>query len=423
METKRSPLAPELPETLPLPKGVTFYTATGPAGEQGGGKEGNILLIDLPNGTQAAGVFTQSQTAAAPVEWCRTHLKASGRKRGCVVNSGNANAFTGDKGPELVASTAQHAAAHLTRMRQPNDIQVKPEDILIASTGVIGEPLPANAFHAALDSISATSPVDGFAAAKAITTTDTFFKVQCFDVPINTDETVRIFGMAKGAGMIAPNMATMLAFIFTDAAVPAPVLQSWLEEFNAVSFNSIVVDGDESTNDSLIAFATGRISNPQSHDSQAPIWGGIRRAIRHTMQSLAIQIVRDGEGAKKLITIRVRGAKSEDAAKRVAMEVARSPLVKTAIAGEDANWGRIVMAIGKAGVPIDQKAITISIGGQDVASEGGRVDHYDEAAVTAHMKGSEIDIDINLGQGVEIATVWTCDLTHDYISINADYRS
>jgi glutamate N-acetyltransferase/amino-acid N-acetyltransferase len=404
----RSPLAPEAVPVLPPIAGVRL--AAGQAGIRYQNRT-DLLLVEIAAGSTVAGVFTRSKAPSAPVDWCRSIL-ASGNARGLVVNSGNANAFTGKKGVVAVEGTARAAAKTL---------QCMPQEIYLASTGVIGEPLDHTKIERALPALQATLSDAAWAdAAAAIMTTDTFPKAATRAIRVG-DTTIHINGIAKGSGMIAPDMATMLAFVFTDAEIAAPLLQRMLQQSNAQSFNAITVDGDTSTSDAALLFATGATrvviaeNTPEAKAFQAALDG--------LMAELAQLIVKDGEGAQKLITIRVRGAASDDAARRIGLAIGNSPLVKTAIAGEDANWGRIVMAVGKSGEQADRDRLAIAIGGVVIARDGERVEGYDEAPVAAHMKTRDIHIDVDIGLGDGRATVWTCDLTHGYIDINADYRS
>jgi len=329
-----------------------------------------------------------------------------------VVNAGNANVFTGLAGVRAVEETARAAAATLG---------TKAERIFLASTGVIGEPLPAHKIVAVMDELKATLEADRFAeAAKAIMTTDTFPKAATRTARIGGVE-VRINGIAKGSGMIAPDMATMLSFIFTDAAIPAPALQAMLAKGVETTFNCVTIDSDTSTSDTVLLFATGQAGNAPTEDPGH--LADFRRALHEVLHELALMVARDGEGAQKLVTINVEGAVSNHSAKRIAMTIANSPLVKTAIAGEDANWGRIVMAVGKAGEPADRDKLGVAVGGVWMAQAGGVVPGYDETPVVAHMKGREIEITVDIGLGEGRATVWTCDLTHGYIDINGSYRS
>ncbi len=410
MAEKRSPLAPARFPTLPEVRGVEL------AAKACGMKyrhRSDACLIALAPKTAMAGVLTRSKTASAPVEWCRKGL-AGGRARAIVINAGNANAFTGAAGRASVERVGK-ATAQLFGCPKAQ--------VFLASTGVIGEVLPDERLTAALGDLKAAlSPTAWNAAAKAIMTTDTYpkgatRKAEIAGVPVTLN------GIAKGSGMIAPDMATMLAFVFTDAKIPAAVLQRLLVSANDRSFNSITVDGDTSTSDTLLLAATGRAGNPVFDDPKARELRGFRTALEALLVDLAQQVVRDGEGAQKLVAITVGGAASARAARRIGLCIGNSPLVKTAIAGEDANWGRIVMAVGKAGEKADRDRLSIAIGGIEVARHGQVVPGYDEAPVAAHMKGQEIEIAVDVGVGRGKATVWTCDLTHGYIEINADYRS
>ena len=373
----------------------------------------DLLLVELAPGTAVAGVFTRSQTAAAPVVWCRSALE-KGSARAVVVNSGNANAFSGRAGKDSVDRTIAVTAKLIGCAK---------EEVFVASTGVIGEPLDDDALTAALPGLRETLSEHPWRdAAAAIMTTDTFPKIATRTAKID-DREVRINGFAKGSGMIAPDMATMLGFVFTDADLPAPVLQTLLNGANKCSFNSITVDSDTSTNDTVLLCATGRAGNPKVDSAKDPALRSFRAEFESLMIDLAHQIVRDGEGATKFVTVSVSGAVSARAARVIALAVANSPLVKTAIAGEDANWGRIVMAVGKSGERADADRLAIAIGGIPITDEGQVRPGYDETPVAAHMKGQEITLEIDVGVGRGRATVWTCDLTHGYIEINADYRS
>ena len=405
-----SPLAPVAFPALPEVPGVRFATTA--CGIKPG-VASDLLLVELAAATAVAGVLTRSRTASPPVRWCRRTL-AEGRARGLVVNSGNANAFTGAVGLRSVAKTVAATA---------RDFHCRKNEVFIASTGVIGEPLTTEKIVAALPGVHAA--LDGAAweaAARAIMTTDTFPKGATRAATIDGTP-VTVSGIAKGSGMIAPDMATMLCFVFTDAVVPAPVLQGMLERANARSFNSITVDGDTSTSDTLLAFATGRARHAPLARAGEGRARGFRKAFGEVLMDLAQQVVRDGEGAQKFVTIEVSGAASARAARRIGLAIGNSPLVKTAIAGADANWGRIVMAVGKAGEEADRDRLAIRIGGVLVAENGARHAAYDEAAVAPHMAGRDILIEVDVGVGRGKATVWTCDLTHGYIDINADYRS
>lgn len=405
-----SPLAPKSYPDLPAIAGVRFATA------EAGIKYKNrtdVLLMAFDEGTTAAGVLTKSKCSSAAVDWCRANLPG-GVARGLVVNSGNANAFTGAKGKQSVELTADYAAKALG---------CQTHEIFLASTGVIGEPLAADKFAGVLDQaatrLGATPWIEP---AKAIMTTDTFPKLSGAVIDIDGVE-VRINGIAKGSGMIAPDMATMLSFVVTDMPIAAPVLQALLAKHVQTSFNAITVDSDTSTSDTLLAFATGKAGLDRIEsldDPRAEIFG---EALKDVLFDLAIQTVRDGEGATKQVSIHVEGATSDASAFRIAKSIADSPLVKTAIAGEDANWGRVVMAVGKAGEPADRDKLAIRFGDLLVAKDGERAPIYDEAATSAYMKGEDLELTVSLGLGTGRATVYTCDLTHGYITINGDYRS
>ena len=408
--TAPSPLAPaRFPDLPPIP-GVRLGAAEARLRYRG---RPDLMLAALAPGTTVAGVLTRSHTAAPPVQWCRARL-AGGKARALVVNAGNANAATGQAGLAVVRWTAMATA---TLMGCPA------QAVYVASTGVIGEPLPAQRLTAALPALHARLSEDAWPdAAAAIMTTDTFPKGATRTAALAGTPVV-VNGIAKGSGMIAPNMATMLAFLFTDARLPASVLRPALRRANDRSFNAITVDGDTSTSDTCLLFATGAAGNRRIGRATDPHLRDFRAALEAVMADLAQQIVRDGEGARKFVAITVRGAPSEAAARRLGLTIANSPLVKTAIAGADPNWGRIVAAVGKAGLPLDQNRLSIWIGGRRVA-RGGRVDPaYDEPSAARHMRQAEIEMAVEVGAGPGAATVWTCDLTHGYIDINADYRS
>lgn len=407
----RSPLAPETVPVLAPLAGVRL--AAGACGVRYQGRTDLCLMVFDP-GTTVAGVFTRSLCPSAPVDWCRRAVRR-GRGRAIVVNSGNANAFTGRRGEVSVERCVAAAAALL---------DCDEEEILVASTGVIGEPLPDERITAHLPELAAQLGDDNWqVAAQAIMTTDTFPKLATRQARIGGTRVV-INGIAKGSGMIAPDMATMLAFVATDAALPAPVLRGLLREAAERSFNCITVDGDTSTSDTLVLAATGAgAAHPAVTRSDDPLLKDFRAKLQDLLTDLACQVVRDGEGAAKFITIDVSGAASDEAARRIGLAIGNSPLVKTAIAGEDANWGRIVMAVGRAGEKADRDRLKIAIGGIKVAARGQRVPDYDEAPVAAHMKGREIRIAVDVGIGNGRGCVWTCDLTHGYVDINADYRS
>jgi glutamate N-acetyltransferase / amino-acid N-acetyltransferase len=413
MSSTISPLAPKLYPEMPEIDGVRFATAE--AGIRYRGRA-DVMLAVLDKGTNVAGIFTRSKCPSAPVDWCRAKL-AGGKARALVVNSGNANAFTGKSGREAVKLTAALAS---------KAVRAPVTEVFLASTGVIGESLDATKFGGILDKLAAkASPRAIFDAAKAIMTTDTYPKVATATATLG-DVTVSINGIAKGAGMIAPDMGTMLSFLFTDAPITTPALQAMLARAASSSMNAVTIDGDTSTSDTLMIFATGAAVRRGAPLIEAV---GDRRlvpfkaALAAVLENLAKQIARDGEGARKFVEVNVHGATSARSAKRIAKAVAESPLVKTAIAGEDANWGRIVMAVGKAGEPAERDRLSISFNGIRVAHKGSRDLGYDEAKVSASMKNEEIRIDIDLKLGQGRARMWTCDLTKGYVEINGDYRS
>jgi glutamate N-acetyltransferase/amino-acid N-acetyltransferase len=406
-----SPLAPKTYPALPPIAGVRFATIA--AGVRYSGRtDVMVALFDRP--AAVAGVFTLSKCPSAPVDWCREHL-TGGKARALIVNSGNANAFTGGVGAAAVAHVADAAA---------KAIAAAPNEIFMASTGVIGEPLDATRITRVIDTLIADAREDSLlAAAKAIMTTDTYPKIATARVKLGDGEVV-ISGIAKGAGMIAPDMATMLAYVFTDAAIASQALQAMLSKSVERSFNAITVDSDTSTSDTLMLFATGAAKNATPiEDAADPRAAEFRRALDKLLRNLAHQVVRDGEGARKFITVNVEGAGTRKAAKRIALSIANSPLVKTACAGEDANWGRVVMAVGKAGEKAERDKLDIYFGKTRVARQGLRDPDYDEAATSAYMKRDSIEITADLGIGRGRATVWTCDLTKEYVAINGDYRS
>jgi glutamate N-acetyltransferase/amino-acid N-acetyltransferase len=373
----------------------------------------DVMLMAFDEGTEIAGVLTRSLTASAPVEWCRSAL-AVGRARAVLVNAGNANAFTGAAGVEAVKKTAGAVAETLG---------CGVEEVYVASTGVIGEPLPYERITGHIESLAGDLSAEAWPlAAEAIMTTDTYPKGATRTAEIDGVR-VTLNGIAKGSGMIAPDMATMLAFVATDANLPHVVLQALLAEATDRSFNCITVDSDTSTSDTLLLAATGKAGSPPIGDPSDERLREFRAALLELMTDLAQQIVRDGEGAGKFVTIQVTGADNDRAARRIGLAIANSPLVKTAVAGEDANWGRIVMAVGKAGERAERDHLSIRIGGVEVARDGQRVPDYDEAPVAQHMKGRDISIEVDVGVGEGRGTVWTCDLTHAYIDINAHYRS
>src|SRR5262245_50376237 len=408
-----SPFAPASYTDLPEIEGVRF--AVGAAGIRYKDRT-DVMLALFDKGTEVAGVFTKSKCPSAPVEWCRARLKR-GKARALVVNSGNANAFTGRNGTEAARFTATLAA---------RASGAPANEIFLASTGVIGEPLDAQKFDGVLERLAANAAPDGLLeAAKAIMTTDTFPKVATGKALLGGVE-VTLSGMAKGAGMIAPDMATMLAFVFTDAAIAAPALQSMLNKSVRGSFNAITVDGDTSTSDTLLLFATGAAAKrgaPKIVAANDRRLASFKGALDRILLDLAHMVVKDGEGARKFVEVKVSGAVSASSAKKIAFSIANSPLVKTAIAGEDANWGRIVMAVGKAGEQAERDRLAIWFNDVRVAHKAQRDPAYDEAEVSKLMRGAEIKIRVDLGLGKGEAKVWTCDLTKDYVAINGDYRS
>lgn len=405
-----SPLAPKRFAKLPPLGGVEL--AAGEAGVRYKNRTDVMLAVFAP-GTKVAGVFTKSKAASAPVDWCKAALKR-GSARALVVNSGNANAFTGRAGLKGAGDVAVAAAS---------TVGCDADEVFMASTGVIGEPLAAEKITAILGSLKAKAAANRWReAAEAIMTTDTYPKLATATARLG-GKTVTINGIAKGSGMIAPDMATMLSFIVTDAKLPAKVLQDLLSEGVKPSFNSITVDSDTSTSDTLLLFATGAAENKPVRASSDPALRDFRTKLNAVLHDLALQVVRDGEGAGKLITVTVQGAESDEAAKKVALSIANSPLVKTAVAGNDANWGRVVMAVGKSGEAADRDRLKIWFGDQLVAEKGERSPAYNEAKATKAVSQLEVAITVDLKLGKGKATVWTCDLTHGYIDINGSYRS
>ncbi|RBP09254.1 glutamate N-acetyltransferase [Roseiarcus fermentans] len=406
-----SPLAPKKYPPLPPIAGVRFATAA--AGVRYAGRT-DVMMAVFDQPAEVAGVFTRSKCPSAPVDWCREQL-AGGAARALVVNSGNANAFTGHRGVEAVRLVADAVA---------KTIGCAPGEVFMASTGVIGEPLDGTRIARVLADLAKSANENGLMdAARAIMTTDTYPKVATAFAPLG-DSIVTINGIAKGAGMIAPDMATMLSYVFTDAPIGSAALQAMLSKSVEKSFNAITVDSDTSTSDTLMLFATGaQKAAPRIDDPADERLGPFRRALDKLLRSLAHQVVRDGEGARKFIEVNVEGAATRKAAKRIAFSIANSPLVKTAVGGEDANWGRVVAAVGKAGEKAERDKLDIWFGKIRVAHQGLRDPAYDEAEASAYMKKPEIKITADLGIGGGRATVWTCDLTKEYVAINGDYRS
>ncbi len=407
--TTRSPLAPAAFPVLPDIAGVTRRVARARYKEW---DRCDLTYVELAPGTTVAGVFTRNVCCSSEVELGREQVKG-GKGRALIVNAGNSNAFTGYRGREAVEQIMEQVAGHLG---------CDTTEVFVSSTGVIGVPLPRDKARAGVEAALTAAPCSWEAAAETIGTTDTFAKGSGASAIVD-GRTVHVAGIVKGSGMIAPDMATMLGYIFTDAAVAPALLQKMLGEATGGSFNSITVDSDTSTSDTVLLFATGQAGNAPLTTRDDPGADALYAAIHAVALDLAHQVVRDGEGASKFIEVRVTGAVSDESARRVALSVANSPLVKTAIAGEDANWGRVVMAVGKAGEPADRDRLAIRFGDHWVAKDGLPVDGYDEAPVAAHLKGQNIRVGADLGLGEGRATVWTCDLTHGYISINADYRS
>ncbi len=410
--TAISPLAPARFPDMPSVPGVRLAAAEARLRYRG---RPDLLLASFAPGTAVAGTLTRSHTAAPPVHWCRALLgEGDGSARALVVNAGNANAATGEQGHAAVRQTADAAAAL---------VGCRPDEVYVSSTGVIGEQLPVEKLTAALSPLHARLADDAWPeAAAAIMTTDTFPKGASATAEIDGVPVV-INGIAKGSGMIAPNMGTMLAYVFTDANLPAAVLGPLVRRGVNRSFNAITVDGDTSTNDTCLLFATGAARHRRIGRAGDPRLQGFRAALEGVLTDLAQQIVRDGEGAQKLVSITVSGAASEGAARKLGLAIANSPLVKTAIAGEDPNWGRIVAVVGRAGVPFEQERLSIRLGAERAARDGVADPAFDEPAAARHMKGQEVEIAVEIGAGPGTATVWTCDLTHGYIEINADYRS
>ncbi len=405
-----SPLAPKTYPELPEVAGIRFATAA--AGIKYKNRT-DVLLVELAEGTAVAGVLTRSKCPSAAVDWCRDRLP-SGSARALLVNSGNANAFTGQKGRAAVAASAAYAAAAL---------ECAVDEVFLASTGVIGEPLdPLKLADVTRDMAARLAPGPWLDAAKAIMTTDTFPKVATATADFD-GVPVRIVGIAKGSGMIAPDMATMLSFVFTDAPIAAAALRAMLQPLIDKSFNAVTVDSDTSTSDTCLVFATGQAPTDAINTTEDPRAAVFAQALGDVLFELAMQVVRDGEGAHKLVTVNVEGAESDRSALAIARAIANSPLVKTAIAGEDANWGRVVMAVGKAGEPADRDRLAIRFGDILVAEAGERVAGYDEAAASAYMKQEELMLSVDIGLGTGRAKVYTCDLTHGYIDINGSYRS
>ncbi len=403
-----SPLATPFP-VMPAIKGVTPHIVR--AGYKDWGRC-DLTYVEMNEGTAVAGVFTRNVCCSSEVELGRQNI-VQGHARALVVNAGNSNAFTGYRGREAVEQIMDQVAAHLGCAK---------EQVFVSSTGVIGVPLPKDKARAGVEAALLAGPCSWEDAACTIGTTDTFAKGATASAMIG-DTRVSFSAIIKGSGMIAPDMATMLGYVFTDAAASPAFLQECLSASNRRTFSCITVDSDTSTSDTVLAFATGRAGNAPITGFGSPGADAFAAALEDVCRQLSHLVVRDGEGAQKFIAVSVSGAVSDDSARKVGLAIANSPLVKTAIAGEDANWGRVVMAVGKAGEPADRDRLSIGFGGTWAARDGQPVADYDEAPVAAHLQGREISVEVDLGLGNGCATVWTCDLTHGYISINADYRS
>ncbi|HTN16027.1 MAG TPA: bifunctional glutamate N-acetyltransferase/amino-acid acetyltransferase ArgJ [Sphingomonadaceae bacterium] len=408
MELETSPLAKPFPE-MPQIDGVTLRIAR--AGYKDWGRC-DLTYAELAEGTAVAGVFTKNICCSSEVELGREQVKA-GKARALIVNAGNSNAFTGYRGREAVEQIMSQVASHLG---------CAPSEVFVSSTGVIGVPLPKDKAKAGVEAVLGAEACGWENAAKTISTTDTFAKGAMAQAVIG-GKTVTLAAIIKGSGMIAPDMATMLGYIFTDAAVAPAFLQQALSAANLATFSCITVDSDTSTSDTVLAFATGKAGNDPITGPDSPGADAFAAALADVCRQLAHLVVRDGEGAQKFITVSVTGAVSDESARRIGLAIANSPLIKTAIAGEDANWGRVVMAVGKAGEPADRDKLSIGFGGVWAARNGQPLADYDEGPVAKHLRGREIEIAVDIGLGEGTSTVWTCDLTHGYIAINADYRS
>ena len=410
MTDLKSPFAPDHFPDLPAIKGVRLAACA--AGVKYVGRL-DLMLAEFVPGTVVSGVMTKSVTAGAPVQWNQVAIK-NGQARALVVNSGNSNVFTGQRGRQAVEKTVAAVA---------NALSCDREDVFVCSTGTIGQYLLEERITSKIDDLTANlSDSNWEDAAHAIMTTDTYPKGAVRTAKID-GETVTLVGIAKGSGMIAPDMATMLAYVMTDAALAPDVAQRFITDGADKSFNAITVDSDTSTSDTLLLFATGQAQHQAITEIDDERAKDFEAALNDLLLDLAHQVVKDGEGAQKFIEIHVTGAENDAAARKIGLAIGNSPLVKTAIAGEDANWGRIVMAVGKAGERADRDKLDIAIGGIQITKNGEPVEGYDETPVTAHMTGRNIKIKVDVGIANGAGTVWTCDLTHGYIDINADYRS
>jgi len=408
MDLETSPLALPFP-AMPTIAGVTVRVAR--AGYKDWGRC-DLTYVELDEGTAVAGVFTQNVCCSSEVEIGREAIKG-GHARALIVNAGNSNAFTGYRGREAVEQIMAQVAENL---------DCPASEVLVSSTGVIGVPLPKDKAREGVAAAFSAQPCSWEEAAAAIGTTDTFSKGAMAQAVVD-GKTITLCGIIKGSGMIAPDMATMLGYVFTDAAVEPAFLQQCLSAANLKSFSCITVDSDTSTSDTVLAFATGNAGNAPLTSFNSAGADAFAAALEDICRQLAHLVVRDGEGAQKFISVNVTGAQNDESARRVGLAIANSPLVKTGIAGEDANWGRIVMAVGKAGEPADRDRLSIGFGGTWAARDGQPLPDYDETPVAEHLKGRDVSIDVDLGLGDGRATVWTCDLTHGYIAINTDYRT
>ena len=408
MDLTRSPLALPFPD-IPSIDGVTLRIARARYKEW---DRCDLTFVELAEGTSVAGVFTKNVCCSSEVELGRESV-AKGTARAIIVNAGNSNAFTGYRGREAVEQIMAQVAEHLG---------CEPAQVLVSSTGVIGVPLPKDKARAGVEAALTAEPCGWEDATNTIGTTDTFAKGAHASAMVG-DTRVEIGGIIKGSGMIAPDMATMLGYVFTDAAVEPVFLQTLLSDINTRTFSCITVDGDTSTSDTVLVCATGKAGHALIASFDDPGADAFAAALEDVCRTLAQLVVRDGEGAQKFIEVSVSGAVSDESARRIGLAIANSPLVKTAIAGGDANWGRVVMAVGKAGEPADRDRLSIAFGGHWAARDGQPVEDYDEAPVARHLEGQDVDMTVDLGMGDGRATVWTCDLTHGYIDINADYRS
>ena len=408
MDLTRSPLALPFPD-IPSIDGVTLRIARARYKEW---DRCDLTFVELAEGTSVAGVFTKNVCCSSEVELGRESV-AKGTARAIIVNAGNSNAFTGYRGREAVEQIMAQVAEHLG---------CEPAQVLVSSTGVIGVPLPKDKARAGVEAALTAEPCGWEDATNTIGTTDTFAKGAHASAMVG-DTRVEIGGIIKGSGMIAPDMATMLGYVFTDAAVEPVFLQTLLSDINTRTFSCITVDGDTSTSDTVLVCATGKAGHAPIASFDDPGADAFAAALEDVCRTLAQLVVRDGEGAQKFIEVAVTGAVSDESARRIGLAIANSPLVKTAIAGGDANWGRVVMAVGKAGDPADRDRLSIAFGGHWAARDGQPVEDYDEAPVARHLEGQDVDMTVDLGMGDGRATVWTCDLTHGYIEINADYRS